>query len=173
MGSVVVAEVLELAPHIALVLLPVAHSFEPDASTRSDCSLRSSATVQLKRPGGISVEVEHFESECRVFVHEVVPEVDLRVGVHLLISGGDPLVEAMDVQVLEPVGSRLVADISLSFNSVVEAKGDINNDLVLSKALCEAALDSSVDVDVPDSATIHVVCPVPVLRREDSWDGAR
>ena len=80
------------------------------------------------------------------------------------------MIETVDVHVLEPVGCRVVANSGLFVDLIVEAERNINNDLVLSKAFGDAALNSGVNVDVPGSSSVHVVSPIPVLRRENSWD---
>ena len=53
---------------------------------------------------------------------------------------------------------------------VIAADCDINNDIFLLFNDFQALLDSRVDVDIPNSATVHEDMALKVLRWEDCGD---
>ena len=170
--SVVVGEVLKFGFDLVDVFSPVLDSLEANTGASSQGFLGCSATNLLKGPGHILVEVGHTETQGWVGIHHVVAELDVGVGHHLLVGCSDVTVETMDVPVFQPVLQGVLAYGGFGIDSIIEADINVQNDFLLEIDFSDALLDSSVDVDVPDSAAIHVRGAVPLLGRENAWDGS-
>jgi hypothetical protein len=124
----------------------------------------------LQSPCHFRTKIEFFKAYRRVQIHDIVPEIDLRVSNHLLIGSSHPRVKLRNVAVLQEVLKSVIAHFKFCIDCPVVAGELVNDDLVLSKSLLKTTFNSAFNVDVPDSAAIHQVYSLEVLRGKNAWD---
>ena len=102
---------------------------------------------------------------------EVVLVCDVRMGSLLLLDGGWSKVVFPDVPSVLVVCESIFVD-GLFMRVVIPADDDIDDDIRGVIDYIEALVDSGVDVDVPESASISEDVTVPVLWWKGSGDGS-